>query len=104
MKQYDLLPRIKAEVERVSPGAEVIIYGSVARKEANEESDIDVLIIIDKEQLSPREEWNITDPLYDLNVESGVIISPQVYTRKEWYNTPVRTPYFINVMNEGLRL
>ena len=30
--------------------------------------------------------------------------SPLVYTRKQWYDRLFRTPFFINVMNEGVRL
>jgi len=37
-------------------------------------SDIDLLILIDKEKVSPQEEDTITTPIYDLEIESGIII------------------------------
>lgn len=104
MKQQELLPRIKATIEQVSPGAEVILYGSVARGDATDDSDIDLLIIVDKEKLHYTEKEQIVFPLYDINVEEDVTISPLVYTRKEWYGRPFRSPFMINVMNEGVLL
>lgn len=104
LKQYRLLPRIKATIERVAPDAEIILYGSVARGEAVEDSDIDLLIVVDQEKISFKEETAITYPLYDIDLEENVIISPRVYTRKDWYGRPFHTPFYINVMNEGIRL
>ncbi len=100
----NLLPRIKDVVERVAPGAEIIVYGSVARGEETEESDIDLVILIDEEYLSPKRQWDITEPLYQISTWELIPISPHVYTRKEWYGRPFRSPYMINVMNEGIKL
>jgi hypothetical protein len=38
-----------------------------------------------------------------VELETGIIISPLILTRKQWYERPVRTPFFINVMNEGVQ-
>lgn len=99
-----LLPRIKAAIERVAPDAEIIFYGSVARGEETEDSDIDVLIIVDRDNLSTTEQWAITDPLYEMSTWELIPISPRVYTRNQWYGRPFRSPYMINVMNEGISL
>ncbi len=104
LKQYQLLPRLKMAIEQVVPDAEIIVYGSVARGDATEESDIDLLIIVDRERLSFSEETAITYPLYDIDLEEQVTISPRVYTRKAWYGRPFRTPFYVNVMKEGIRL
>jgi hypothetical protein len=46
----------------------------------------------------------VTAPLYDIELETGVIISPMVMLRKDWENRPFRTPFYINVVNEGIVL
>lgn len=105
-KHQDLLSRIKTEVERVAPGAEVILYGSVARGEETEDSDIDVLIVVDKDVpfLALADTEEITAVLFDLEIETGIPISPVIRTRRQWKNPPFRTPFIINVLNEGRRL
>ena len=47
MKQEELLPRVKQAVQETEPGAEIILYGSRARKEARSESDWDFLVLVD---------------------------------------------------------
>ncbi len=85
------------------PGADVILYGSYARGDHNEESDIDLLILVDKEKITRADEHSITDPLYDIELNTGVIISPMVYAKTDWANHRV-TPFYENVNREGLHL
>ena len=42
--------------------------------------------------------------LYDLELSTGVLISPMIMLRKLWENRPFKTPFYINVMNEGITL
>ena len=104
MNRSEIVHYIKRIVREVSPGANIILYGSEARGESNLNSDIDVLILVDKENLSYKDITAITDPIYDIELETGVTISPVVYTQKQWEIRPFKTPFYINVMNEGIRL
>lgn len=91
-------------IHRIAPEAEIILYGSQARGDAGPDSDIDLLILVDKEKLSYQDVVAITYPLYDLELTENVVISPLVYTKKQWESRPFQTPFYINVMNEGIRL
>lgn len=99
-----LLRRIKETVVALSPGAEVILYGSRARGDAQPDSDWDVLILTEEDITRPEIE-TIADALYDIELDTGTVIVPIVRSRSEW-NTPLRkaTPFHKNVTQEGVRL
>lgn len=102
MNRPEIIHKIKHTLRDLD--AEVILYGSEARGDARRDSDVDLLILVDKEKLSYEDIAEITYPLYDLEMTDGITVSPLVYSRKEWEKRPFRTPFYINVMNEGIRI
>lgn len=103
-KRNEILKEIKETLQKVAPDAEVIVYGSQARGDFSTNSDIDLLIIIDKDRLSIKEEQEITTPLYKIEIKSGVPISPFVVMKKSWEKRQFKIPFQINILNEGISL
>lgn len=78
MRRTEIVDMIRSILHKVAPNAQIILYGSEAHGEARPDSDIDLLILVDEPQLTPEYEQEIIRPLYELEVKSGVIISPRL--------------------------
>ena len=92
MKRTEVVRQIKEIIRQVAPTAETILFGSEARGEARPDSDIDLLILLDGDKLSLASEETVTLPLYELELKTGVCISPIVMLKKQWRNRPFKTP------------
>ena len=100
----ELLKILKQSVQSIDPLASLILYGSFARGDYREDSDIDLLILIDKEErVTYADRYKITAPIHDIALKTGAIISTIVRTKKEWKNQTV-TPFYENVNREGIVL
>ena len=104
MNRSQVISQIREALHRLAPGIRVILYGSEARGDARPDSDIDLLILVDGDKMTMAQEEAITLPLYELELKSGFSISPIVLLRKVWENRPFKTPFYVNVMNEGIVL
>lgn len=81
----------------------IVVYGSVARGEAGEDSDIDVLIVgRDKEMRS-----NVLEIGYDVDYENSfeTFITPICFTSEEFeHRMKVGSPFIFEVLKEGVTL
>ena len=98
----NVLTLIKKSVNKSDPTATLILYGSYARGDYRADSDIDVIVRVDdeNEKIARADQIKITYPLYDIEFQTGTIISPIVYSKKAWANHRV-TPFYENVLKEG---
>ena len=104
MRREHIVNQIREIVHRVAPTAKTILYGSEARGDAREYSDIDLLVLLDKDKLTFDDEAEISWPLYKLEIKTGVSINPLIMPRISWENRPFKTPFYVNVVNEGIVL
>ncbi len=99
-----ILNRIIRVVNSNAPDSEVYLYGSQARGEAKRLSDWDLLILLNNPNVSFEIETKFMNEFYDLELETGEIFSPLIYSKNDWNSKYNFTPLFENIKNEGIRL
>jgi predicted nucleotidyltransferase len=100
----DILWQITERIRSVEPEAKIILYGSYARGEEKKNSDIDLLILVNRKKISFQDEKRISFPLYDLEFDTGHIISPLILSLNDWNDRHSATPFYENVQNEGIEI
>jgi hypothetical protein len=65
-------------------------------------SDIDLLILVNRENITEQERQNIMNPLFEVGYETGVLINPIVLLEKQWGKVVI--PFYENMMKEGIVL
>lgn len=104
MRKEEILQLIKETIAKTMPsGAKVILFGSQARGDANEDSDWDILILLNKEKLEMDDHDHFSYPLFELGWHIDAQIHPLLYTFKDWMAKSF-TPFFKNVEREGVEL
>ncbi len=74
---------VRDSILSMLPNADIILYGSRARGEANQLSDWDFLVLLDT-QTTRGLVRQIRDKLYDAELEMDSILSAIVRSKKEW--------------------
>ena len=104
MEKQDFLNKIKSGIKSKDPNAEVYLYGSRARGDYRNDSDWDILVLSPRDKITFDYEYNLHDPIFDIELESGEVISLLVYSKSDWQHKRSVSPLFINVAKEGIRI
>ena len=99
-----ILSKIKDSILKEAPDAKIFLYGSRARNDEDVLSDWDILILLNHSKITSSIERKIAYPLYDIEFETGEIISPMIYAESEWESKYKVTPFYQNVMNDKMEL
>lgn len=105
MNQKDqIIDQIVSVVNKTAPHSQVFLYGSRARGNAGKSSDWDVLILMNKNKVSFSDETNFMDAFYELELETGEVLSPLIYSKNEWKKKYSKTPLFENIKRDGIQI
>lgn len=82
----------------------VILYGSYARGDYDEESDIDIMIMVDmsREELVQYRR-RVSDYIADLNLENNVFLTSKLQSMPFFNQWKDAMPFYQNVLREGVR-
>ena len=80
---------------------DLIIFGSKARGSSNEDSDLDILVVIHEGDWETKK--SIADPGYMLAIGTEVVPSLIVLTAEEWiYHQDYEAPFWQTVTRDGI--
>jgi uncharacterized protein len=99
----DLLQRCKKAIRIAVPDADVILYGSRARGDAKDDSDYDLLVLVDHSAGVALHEQLISSisPLED----DGAVLTLSIHNRDLWNSKLYQAmPFHENVDREGILL
>ena len=83
----------------------VILYGSYARGDLDNESDIDIMVLADIPHDEINSEWKrIWELTGDLDLEYNVLVSLLVTDCNTFYKFINDLPFYSNVMKDGVLL
>ena len=78
----------------------IILYGSYARCEQRQDSDIDLAIILEGNISTFKEIDRIIDQIYDIELKYNLLISVHPISEEKFKNE--KNPFLLNVKEEGV--
>lgn len=85
--------------------SKIILYGSYARGNFQENSDVDIMVLV---KLPPEDiekiEKSIFDLAFDIEMESGIHISPIIKNEDQFEYWVEALPFYRNVRDEGIEI
>lgn len=80
----------------------LILFGSRARGDADPDSDLDVLVVLDNRP-TDREQSIVSDCAWEAGFESGIVVVPVIFARRDWEEGPERYSLLAQaVQTEGI--
>ena len=94
---------LKSKLSHVVDLLDFRVFGSRARGDADEYSDLDVFLEV--ETLNKDQKDKIFDITWEVGFKHYLVISPLVFTRDEIENSPLRSsPIVVSIVEEGVRI
>lgn len=83
--------------------SEVILFGSYARNQQDEESDIDILVLVKEDPLSLKSySHKIAEIVTDINLQYDLVLSVILQSTDEYEKYKDVLPFFMNIQREGV--
>jgi uncharacterized protein len=83
--------------------SKVILFGSYVRNQQDEESDIDIIVLVKEEQLSLKSySYQIAEIVTDLNLKYDAVLSVILQSTDEYEEYKDTLPFFRNIQREGV--
>lgn len=84
---------------------DIYLYGSYARGDYEQDSDIDFVAIVKGNRLDLQKKLKVMwDIAVDLGLENDIVISPTVIPYNEFLQYQEKLPYYRNIIKEGVKV
>ena len=104
LSKQNIVEQIQTLGRKVLPeGSSLLLYGSRARGDYREDSDYDLVVLVDKDKQQLQDFTDYAYPFMEMGWELGAEINPMLYTRKEW-SQRYFTPFYKNVEHDKIVL
>ncbi len=100
----EIIDRIVDLANSKYPDSEIYLYGSRARGNARSLSDWDLLVLLNTPNISFNIETKMMDEFYELELETGAVISPLIYSKTNWNKNHTITPLYENIQKDGVKI
>jgi len=99
-----ILDRCLTAIRSVDPTADVILFGSRARGDADPDSDYDLLVLTDGE-VGLQHEDRILRALFPIELDTGAVLTFLLHNKQTW-SSPIyqAMPIHQNIDREGIVL
>lgn len=102
-RDHAIAAQFKKRIERIAPLVDFRVFGSRARGDADECSDLDVFA--EFETVDPQLAERVSDIAWELGLENRLVIAPLLFSRDEIENSPLRvSPIVTAIRAEGVRV
>ena len=102
-KNYKVAKELKEQLSDVTSLVDIFVFGSRARGDQDEYSDLDISIIVPSLNTELKE--RIYEIVWQVGFDNYMVISPILFTKDEIANSPLRsTPIVKNILEEGIRI
>lgn len=103
MEKEKMIAAMRKIIDKASPNTKAILFGSRARGDCRQDSDWDLLVLLDKDKVTHSDQDNIAYPLTELGWNTGETINPILLTLSYW-DAHSYTPFHHNVASEGIEI
>ena len=102
-KEYETARKLKERLSEVVQLIDFRVFGSRARGDEDEYSDLDIFIEVDS--LDKELKDKMLDIIWEVGLEHLIVISPLIFTRDEIENSALRSSEIVrNISDEGVRI
>lgn len=103
LRDLEIAAELRRRLAQAVPLLDFRIFGSRARGDADEYSDLDVFIKVERIDREVKEK--IEDVVWEVGFNNFMVISPLIFTRDEIENTALRSSAIVkNITEEGVSL
>ena len=88
---------------QVVPNGKLFLFGSQARGDACPDSDWDLLLLLNKKEITLEDEWHFAYPFTKLGWNYGTYFSVKLYSEDDWEKRSF-TPFYKNIETEGISI